>query len=208
MRKIVLATQNQGKIAEFERLLAQFAQDIQVLGLRDFPEMPDIAETGETFTENALLKARGVCAYTNLPALADDSGLCIDFLNGDPGIYSARWSGTHGDDLANINKVLAQLDGVVASERGAHFLCEVALVFPKGHKSEDQEVIESGKLQGFITFAPRGSAGFGYDPIFQPANQSTKMGLTLGEFAHGEKDKISHRGIALRAIAPRIKELL
>ena len=208
MRKIVLATQNQGKIAEFERLLAQFAQDIQVLGLRDFPEMPDIAETGQTFTENALLKARGVCAYTNLPALADDSGLCIDFLNGDPGIYSARWSGTHGDDLANINKVLAQLGGVVASERGAHFLCEVALVFPKGHKSEDQEVIESGKLQGFITLSPRGSAGFGYDPIFQPANQSTKMGLTLGEFAHGEKDKISHRGIALRAIAPRIKELL
>ena len=204
VREIVLATQNLGKIAEFERLLAEYAEDIRVLGLKDFPEMPDIAETGATFTENALLKARGVCAYTNLPALADDSGLCIDYLNGDPGIYSARWSGSNGDDLANITKVLAQLEGVDELQRGAHFVCEVALVFPKGHKSEDQEIIESGKLQGLITLSPRGSAGFGYDPIFQPIG----TGLTLGEFAHGEKDKISHRGIALRAIAPRIKELL
>ena len=204
MRKIVLATQNRGKIAEFERLLAQFASDIQVLGLKDFPDMPDIEESGDSFQANALLKARGVCEFSNLPALADDSGLCVDFLNGDPGIFSARWSGVHGDDLANISKVLNQLEGVPQAERGAHFICEVALVFPPQHKSASVEVIKKGKLDGFITLSPRGDAGFGYDPIFQPAGQS----LTLGEFAHGEKDKISHRGIALRAIAPKIKDLL
>ena len=204
MRKIVLATQNRGKIAEFERLLAQYASDIQVLGLKDFPDMPDIEESGDSFQANALLKARGVCEFSNLPALADDSGLCVDFLNGDPGIFSARWSGVHGDDLANINKVLNQLEGVPQAKRGAHFICEVALVFPPQPRSAGVEVIKNGKLDGFITLSPRGDAGFGYDPIFQPAGQN----LTLGEFAHGEKDKISHRGIALRAIAPQIKDLL
>ena len=204
MRKIVLATQNSGKIAEFERLLADFVTDVQVLGLRDFPDMPDIAETGTSFIENSLLKARGICEFTNLPTLADDSGLCIDFLNGDPGIYSARWSGNHGDDSANIAKVLLQLDGVPMGDRSAHFICEVALVFPIGHKHQNLEVIESGRLDGVITLSPRGTAGFGYDPIFQPAGEA----LTLGEFTHGKKDKISHRGIAMRAIAPRILDLL
>jgi XTP/dITP diphosphohydrolase len=204
MRKLVLATQNQGKIKEFERLLAEFAGDVQVLGLQDFPDMPDIAETGSSFIENSLLKARGICEFTNLPTLADDSGLCIDYLNGDPGIFSARWSGVHGDDAANISKVLLQLEGVAPNERSAYFVCEVALVFPLGHQHEGRELIESGKLSGFITLSPRGTAGFGYDPIFQPVGSD----LTLGEFAHGEKDKISHRGIAMRAIAPRILELL
>ena len=204
MRKLVLATQNNGKINEFERLLAEFVSDVQVLGLRDFPDMPDIAETGESFIENSLLKARGICEFTQLPTLADDSGLCIDYLNGDPGIYSARWSGVHGDDAANISKVLLQLEGVPQSERSAQFVCEVALVFPVGHLHQGRELIESGKLSGFITLSPRGTAGFGYDPIFQPVGTE----LTLGEFAHGEKDKISHRGIAMRAIAPRILELL
>jgi XTP/dITP diphosphohydrolase len=204
MRKIVLATQNSGKIAEFERLLAEFVSDVQVLGLRDFPDMPDIAESGTTFIENSLLKARGICEFTNLPTLADDSGLCIDYLNGDPGIYSARWSGIHGDDKANIAKVLLQLDGVALEDRIAHFICEVALVFPIGHKHQNLEVIENGRLDGIITLSPRGTAGFGYDPIFQPAGEA----LTLGEFAHGKKDEISHRGIAMRAIAPRILELL
>ena len=204
MRKLVLATQNNGKIKEFERLLAEFASDIQVLGLRDFPDMPDIPETGESFLENSLLKARGISKFTNLPALADDSGLCIDYLNGDPGIYSARWSGVHGDDAANISKVLLQLEGVSLNDRSAHFKCEVALAFPVGHKHQSREFTESGKLSGVITLSPRGTAGFGYDPIFQPDGAE----LTLGEFAHGEKDKISHRGIAMRAIAPRILELL
>ena len=207
MRKIVLATKNLGKVVEFERLLAEHAADIQVLGLKDFPALPDIDETGKSFRENALLKARGICEFTNLPALADDIGLCIDYLNGSPGIFSARWAGTHGDDLANINKVLAELDGVPTSKRGAYFMCEVALVFPPSYKSETrkEEVhVESGKLSGFITLAPRGSFGFGYDPIFQPVGEE----LTLGELAHGEKDGISHRGIALRAISPKISNLL
>jgi XTP/dITP diphosphohydrolase len=199
MRKLVLATHNSGKIKEFERLLAEFVSDVQVLGLKDFPDMPDIAETGKTFIENSLLKAHGICEFTKLPTLADDSGLCIDYLNGDPGVYSARWSGVHGNDAANIEKVLSQLEGVPLSERSAHFVCEVALVFPPGH-----ELTESGKLSGFITLSPRGTAGFGYDPIFQPVGSE----LTLGELAHGEKDKISHRGIAMRAIAPRILEAL
>jgi XTP/dITP diphosphohydrolase len=199
MRKLVLATHNSGKIQEFERLLAEFVSDVQVLGLKDFPDMPEIAETGKTFIENSLLKAHGICEFTNLPTLADDSGLCIDYLNGDPGIYSARWAGVHGDDAANIEKVLSQLDGVQSSARSAHFVCEVALVFPVGH-----ELTESGKLFGFITPSPRGTAGFGYDPIFQPVGSE----LTLGELAPGEKDKISHRGIAMRAIAPRILEAL
>jgi XTP/dITP diphosphohydrolase len=204
MRKLVLATQNSGKIKEFERLLAEFVNDVQVLGLRDFPDMPDIAETGASFIENSLLKARGISDFTKLPALADDSGLCIDYLNGDPGIYSARWSGVHGDDAANISKVLSQLDGVPPSDRSAHFKCEVALVFPNGHEQQGREITESGKLSGSITLSPRGSAGFGYDPIFQPLGSE----LTLGELTHEEKDRISHRGIAMRAIAPRILELL
>jgi XTP/dITP diphosphohydrolase len=199
MRKLVLATHNSGKIKEFERLLAESVSDVQVLGLKDFPDMPDIAETGKTFIENSLLKAHGICEFTKLPTLADDSGLCIDYLNGDPGVYSARWSGVHGDDAANIEKVLSQLEGVPLSNRSAHFICEVALVFPTG-----DELTESGKLSGFITLSPRGTAGFGYDPIFQPVGSE----LTLGELAHGEKDKISHRGIAMRAIAPRILEAL
>jgi len=199
MRKLVLATHNSGKIKEFERLLGEFVSDVQVLGLKDFPDMPDIAETGKTFIENSLLKAHGICEFTKLPTLADDSGLCIDYLNGDPGVYSARWSGVHGNDAANIEKVLSQLEGVPLSDRSAYFACEVALVFPTGH-----ELTESGKLSGFITLSPRGTAGFGYDPIFQPVGSE----LTLGELAHGEKDKISHRGIAMRAIAPRILEAL
>jgi XTP/dITP diphosphohydrolase len=165
MRKLVLATQNSGKIKEFERLLGEFVSDVQVLGLRDFPDMPDIPETGRTFIENSLLKARGISQFTNLPALAD---------------------------------------GVPPSDRSAHFRCEVALVFPDGHEHQGREITESGKLSGIITLSPRGTSGFGYDPIFQPLGSE----LTLGELTHGEKDRISHRGIAMRAIAPRILELL
>ena len=109
MREIVLATRNLGKVAEFERMLAEYASDIKVLGLADFPDLPDVEETGKSFLENSLLKSREVSVFTNLPAIADDSGLCINALNGDPGIFSARWAGVHGDDLANINKVLEQL---------------------------------------------------------------------------------------------------
>lgn len=204
MRKIVLATQNKGKIKEFERLLAEYASDIQVLGLAEFPNLPDVAETGSTFIENSLLKSREVSEFTGLPAIADDSGLCIDVLNGAPGIFSARWSGVHGDDQANILKALNELKDVAEKDRGAEFRCAVSLVFPKGHPNHGVEIIEEGSLRGWITQAPRGSAGFGYDPIFQPDGQE----LTLGEYAHGEKDKISHRGRAMRKIAPRLIEAI
>ena len=201
-RRIALATQNRGKIAEFERLLAEYASDVQVLGLADFPDMPDVDETGSTFADNSLLKARAVSAFTGLPALADDSGLCIDALGGAPGIFSARYSGVHGDDGANIRKVLTELEQ--SEERSAHFICVVALVLPDSEGNEGTAIIEEGKLFGTIVRQPRGDAGFGYDPIFLPAGYE----LTLGEFGAGEKDRISHRGKALRAIAPQISALL
>ena len=217
MRQLVLATRNKGKIAEFERMLNAYSSDIQVLGLADFPDLPDVDETGSTFIENSLLKAREVSAFTQLPALADDSGLCIDALNGDPGIFSARWAGVHGDDAANIAKVLAQLSELKSAgkliNRNAKFRCAVALSFPSGDKRSASEaleeikvneVIEEGELLGSITLAPRGTAGFGYDPIFQPNGYE----LTLGEFEHGEKDRISHRAQALAKIAPKITSLI
>jgi XTP/dITP diphosphohydrolase len=200
MRKLVLATRNQGKINEFERLLAEFASDIQVLGLSEFPEMPDIEETGDSFEANSLLKAKAVAEYTKLPALADDSGLCVDALNGDPGIYSARWAGVHGDDKANNAKLLEQLNGI--SDRSASFRCVVTLVIPTDTGSK--VIIESGTVAGRIVDEERGESGFGYDPIFIPIGSE----LTFGEFSHDDKDKISHRGQALRKIAPRITEAL
>jgi XTP/dITP diphosphohydrolase len=189
-------------------MLKVYSTDIEVLGLADFPDLPDVDETGATFTENALLKAREVSAFTKLPALADDSGLCVDALNGDPGIFSARWAGVHGDDAANIFKVLAQLSEFSSAHnlanRSAKFRCAVALTFPSGHERSGLEVIEEGELLGSITLAPRGIAGFGYDPIFQPHGYE----LTLGEFGHGEKDRISHRAQALAKIAPQITALI
>ncbi len=204
MREIVLATRNLGKVAEFERMLAEYASDIKVLGLADFPDLPDVEETGKSFLENSLLKSREVSVFTNLPAIADDSGLCINALNGDPGIFSARWAGVHGDDLANINKVLEQLQDTPEEKRGAQFVCVVTLVFPENHPNGEIELVESGSLEGLITQSPRGSAGFGYDPIFQPIGSE----LTLAQFAHGSKDLISHRGQAMRKIAPQITRLL
>jgi XTP/dITP diphosphohydrolase len=201
-RTIALATQNKGKISEFERLLAEYASDIQVLGLSDFPDMPDVEETGSTFAENSLLKARAVSAFTGLPALADDSGLCVDVLGGAPGIYSARYSGVHGDDAANIRRILSELEN--QENRSAHFICVVAMTFPSEDPRSEIEIIREGKLLGSIVRQPLGQAGFGYDPIFLPDGYE----LTLGEFGAGEKDRISHRGKALRAIAPQISTLL
>lgn len=201
-RKLALATRNQGKIREFERLLSEYASDIQVLGLQDFPDMPDVDETGSTFAENSLLKAHAVADFAGMPALADDSGLCVDALGGDPGIYSARYAGAHGDDAANIRKLLTELEP--HEIRSAYFICVVALAFPHNSPRGSEEIVEEGRVCGEIVRVPRGGAGFGYDPIFQPNG----FELTLGEFGPGEKDQISHRGIALRAIAPQISRAL
>ena len=206
-RSLVIASKNVGKIVEFQRLLAEYASDITVLGLADFPDMPDVEETGSTFEENALLKAHAVADYAGLPALADDSGLCVDVLDGAPGIFSARYAGEHGNDAANYSKLLTTLQStqkVEPSQRTAFFTCAVALVFPQNDPRHSQEIIERGFLHGTIALAPRGDAGFGYDPVFLPNG----FDITLGEFGPGEKDRISHRGHSLRAIAPRIAELL
>ena len=198
MRKLILATQNQGKIAEFERLLAEHASDIKVLGLADFPNMPDVAETGTTLSENAFLKARAISKFANLPALADDSGLFVDYLDGAPGVYSARYGGYNGDDakqrdLINIDKLLTELQGVPSEKRSAQFKCIVAFVNPQTNFEHE----ELGELKGQITLMPAGNEGFGYDPIFVPIN----FEQTLAELGAGVKDRISHRGQAMRAMA-------
>jgi XTP/dITP diphosphohydrolase len=202
MRRLVLATKNKGKIVEFERLLNQHAQSIKVLGLTDFPDMPDVTESGETLSENAKLKAKSISIATNLPCLADDSGLFIDALAGDPGIYSARWAGYEGSDSGerdrmNIEKVLAQLKDVPVQNRGAQFKAVVAFYKPTadGLAIEKEEL---GVMPGEIVLAPLGDGGFGYDPIFKP----TGFDQTLAQLSPGVKDEVSHRGIAFRAITP------
>ena len=197
--KLVLATRNPAKLAELSRILADGHVPVDLVTLDGFPDLPEVAETGRTFAENALLKARAVAAFTGLPAVADDSGICIDALNGMPGVLSARWSGAHGDDEANLRLVLAQLADVPPGQRGAHFACAAALVLPAG-----SEHVTEGVLDGSVIDAPRGTNGFGYDPIFVPESS----GLTTAEMAAADKDKISHRGRALRALAPVIAALL
>jgi XTP/dITP diphosphohydrolase len=208
MRKLVLATKNLGKIAEFDRLLSQFTPDIKVLGLSDFPDMPEVVESGKTLNENARLKAKAICEFTKLPALADDSGLFIDALGGQPGIYSARWAGFEGvdakmRDLANINKALEELKDVPKGSRGAQFKAVVAFC-RKNLDSSFLEKDELGVLSGQILTQPIGSAGFGYDPIFSP----DQFDQSLAQLPPRVKDEVSHRGIALRAIAPFLRDHL
>jgi XTP/dITP diphosphohydrolase len=203
-RSIVLATRNLGKVLEFERILEAAKIDVTVLGLRDFPDMPDVEETGTTFSENALLKAHQISQFTGLPALADDSGLCVDALGGAPGIFSARWAGTHGDDEANLAKVISQVKELGNPDLDARFRCAVALVLPQGHSSGAQEIVREGEMIGHLVLEPRGTNGFGYDPIFQPLGYTQ----TSAELSSEEKDAISHRGHALAAIVPEIMRLL
>lgn len=197
--KVVLASRNAHKVAELARILAQAGLDLQLVGIEEFPDVPEVAETGATFAANALLKASAVCAATGLPAIADDSGLAVDALNGMPGILSARWAGRHGDDAANLRLLLGQLAQLPASRRTAAFHCAAALVLPDG----TQRVVE-GILEGYLIDEPRGSNGFGYDPIFVPAG----LASTTAELSPGEKDAISHRGRALAALVPVLRELL
>ena len=194
---VVLATRNAGKLRELARILG--AQDsgaqIRLAGLDEFPGAPDVPETGATFEENALLKARAIASYTGLPAVADDSGLCVDALSGMPGVLSARWAGAHGDDQANLELVLAQLADVPDARRGAQFVCAAALVVPG-----TREWVVTGRVEGRLIRSPRGSGGFGYDPIFLPDG----FGQTTAEMTAEAKDAISHRGRAFRALAPFI----
>src|ERR1700735_4100274 len=158
--KLVLATGNRHKLAELARILAASRAEVTLAGLAEFPGAPDVRETGATFAENALLKAHAIAEFTGLPAVADDSGLCVDALNGMPGVLSARWSGRHGDDAANLALLLAQLGDVPEERRGAHFACVAALALPSG-----REHVSEGAVHGRLIGAPRGTHGFGYDPI-------------------------------------------
>lgn len=199
MTRLLLATRNAGKLVELQRLLvAADLGGVEVLGLRDVPEFPEAPETGATFAENALAKARDAAAATGLPAVADDSGLTVDALNGMPGVLSARWSGKHGDDPANLELLLGQLADVPDERRGAAFVCAAALVVPGG-----AEVIEHGEWRGRLIRAPRGSNGFGYDPIFVPEGEQRSS----AELEPVEKDAASHRGRAMRALLPHLGAL-
>jgi XTP/dITP diphosphohydrolase len=199
MTQLLLATRNAGKLAELQRLLASAVPGVEVLGLRDVPEYPEAPETGATFEENALLKAREAVRYTRLPAVADDSGLTVDALNGMPGIFSARWSGRHGDDEANTALLLGQLSDVPDERRGGAFVCAAALVTPEG-----TEHVLRAEWRGAVIREKRGSNGFGYDPVFVPAGGQR----TAAELAPAEKDAVSHRGQAFTALLPVIGEVL
>lgn len=197
--RLVLATANRHKIIELTRILADLAVPVALAGLGEFPCAPDVAETGATFAENALLKASALARFTGLPAVADDSGLCVDALNGMPGIFSARWSGQHGDHAANLRLLLDQIRDVPDNRRHAHFFCAAALVLPSG-----REHVSEGTLRGRVIRAPKGSNGFGYDPIFVPEGDDR----TTAECSDAEKDAVSHRGRALRGLAPVIAALV
>ena len=186
---LVLATRNEGKLRELARILGE---KVRLAGLDAFPGAPDVPETGATFEANALLKARAIAAYTKLPSVADDSGLCVDALNGMPGVLSARWAGQHGDDKANLDLVLAQISEVPDARLGARFVCAAALVVPAGG-----EWVVTGQVEGRLIHVPIGSGGFGYDPIFQ----ADGFDLTTAEMTPEAKDAISHRGRAFRALA-------
>lgn len=192
-RRLVLASRNPGKLAEVRRILAG---EVEMIGLDEVADYPEPAETGESFEENALIKARECVRRTGLPAVADDSGLCVDALNGMPGVLSARWSGRHGDDAANLALVLAQISGVPGARRGAAFVCAAALVSPSG-----TEEVVLGEVRGTLLRSPRGEGGFGYDPIFVPVGEDR----TTAEMAPQDKDALSHRGRALRALAPSVR---
>ncbi len=198
-RRLVLATRNQHKVAELRAILGAAGLDVELVGADAYPEIPDVPETGVTFAENALLKAHALARATGLPAVADDSGLCVDVLNGTPGIFSARWAGKHGDDRANLELLLAQLGDIAAPHRGAHFACAAALALPDG----TERVVE-GRLLGTLRTAPSGDGGFGYDPILQPLGETR----TCAELTPAEKNAISHRGQAFRGLAPVVRELL
>lgn len=198
--RLLLATRNTGKIEEFRRILDAIAPgEIDLLGLDSFPDLHDVVEDGKTFEENALKKAREMSQATGLPAIADDSGLCIDALGGDPGIFSARWAGNHGDDLANTQKVLQQMQSVPDHQRSAHFTCVAALYLPDGRSH-----CEYAEFHGWILHAPIGEHGFGYDPIFRPEG----FEISSAQMSADQKDAISHRGKSLRAIAPHVRSLL
>jgi XTP/dITP diphosphohydrolase len=197
--ELLLATRNQHKLAELDRILAaEGVHGLRVIGLADVPEYPEAPETGATFEQNALAKARDAVAATGRPAVADDSGITVAALNGMPGVLSARWAGSARDDAANLRLLLDQLADVPDERRGCAFVCAAALVTPAGAES-----VVRGEWPGTVTRAPRGANGFGYDPIFVPDG----CDVTSAELAPETKDRLSHRGRALRLLLPALRDL-
>lgn len=201
MTRIVLATRNAHKVIEVREILADVVEEIglEIVGLQEFPDIEDVVEDGVTFAENATLKAVAVAEATGLPAIADDSGLAVDVLGGAPGIFSARWSGAHGSDRANVDLLLSQLGDVRDEHRAAGFVCAAALAMPDG-----RVFVREGQVRGTLTRAPRGTNGFGYDPILLVDGDTR----TLAEYDSKEKNAISHRGKALRALAADLRAAL
>ncbi|HEC67818.1 MAG TPA: XTP/dITP diphosphatase [Candidatus Desulfofervidus auxilii] len=196
--KLVLATRNKGKIAEIKKLVSDLSQ-VELVSLDDFQNLPDIAETGKTFKENALIKAKEIASFTGHWALADDSGLVVDYLQGAPGVYSARFSGEKATDEQNNAKLLALLKDVPWEKRQAKFVCVIAICNPKG-----QCYTLEGECKGYIALEPKGTYGFGYDPVFfVPA-----YGKTMAELEPEIKNQISHRAMALKQLKPLLRQML
>ena len=192
----ILATNNMKKLAEMQRILSPLGVNVvtaKTLGIT----LEDVEEDGETFEDNAKIKAYAACRATNMPAIADDSGLCVDYLDGAPGIFSARFAGEHGNDELNNDLLLEKLDGVEPKDRTAHYVCAICCVFPDG-----KEIVVRGECNGVIGFERDGNEGFGYDPLF------LVDGKAFGRYTAEEKDKISHRGNALRLLTKELKKVL
>ncbi|BDR53487.1 non-canonical purine NTP pyrophosphatase [Bombiscardovia nodaiensis] len=229
-RRIVVATHNEGKLGEIQAILTQSLRALgtdQAKRAEEFTlvsagqlGLPDPVETGLTFEQNALIKAEDVTRRTGLPALADDSGLVVDVMGAAPGILSARWSGVHGDDQANVRLLLAQLHDLPVDKLGAQFVCAAALVLPAdmvqeavAEQGQPTEFIRTGRMMGHLVHEPRGEQGFGYDPIFVPDDQPQRatdagLELTSAQLTPEEKNAISHRGKALKAIMPILVDAL
>lgn len=192
----ILATNNMKKLAEMQRILSPLGINVvtaKMLGVT----LEDVEEDGETFEDNAKLKARAACKEMNMPAIADDSGLCVDYLNGAPGIFSARFAGEHGNDEKNNDLLLEKLDGVPLEKRTAHYVCAICCTFPDG-----REIVVRGECSGVIGFERDGNEGFGYDPLF------LVDGKAFGRYTAEEKDKISHRGNALRLLTKKLEKII
>ncbi|MCM3596441.1 XTP/dITP diphosphatase [Metabacillus idriensis] len=194
MKDVIIATKNAGKLLEFQSILSQY--DLKAISLMDLEDSPEVEETGSTFEENAVLKAEAISKLYGKMAIADDSGLSVDYLGGEPGVYSARYAGAEKSDAANIEKVLLQLKGVSKEERNARFRCALALAEP-GRET----VTVEGSVEGYITEEPIGENGFGYDPIFLVKDKAK----TMAQLTKEEKNKISHRAVALQKLAKLLK---
>lgn len=190
----ILATNNMKKLEEMQRILSPLGIEVKTTAMLGI-ELPEVEEDGDTFEANAEIKAASACKITGLPAIADDSGLCVDYLDGAPGIFSARFAGEHGNDEKNNDLLLQKLEGVKQEDRTAHYVCAICCIFPDGRK-----IVVRGECEGLIGFERDGNAGFGYDPLF------IVDGKSFGRYTGEDKDKISHRGKALRALVAELEK--